>query len=92
MLLTSGQDSRTINIWIEKPEYSSVDYILSITRNYSWRPYYICRWIIEASSNADKVPLAYHAGKYYNIMNTNVVKPSQQERERIRKNVEKHKK
>ena len=40
--------------------------------------------VIEASNNADKVPLAYHKGRYF-IMNTNVVKPSQEERERIRK-------
>ncbi|HZA69990.1 MAG TPA: flavin reductase family protein [Nitrososphaeraceae archaeon] len=47
--------------------------------------------VIEASNNADKVPLAYHEGRYF-IMNTNVVKPSQEERERIRKILEKHKK
>lgn len=46
--------------------------------------------VIEASSNADKVPLAYHVGRYF-ILNTNVVKPSQEEHERIRKVVEKHK-
>ena len=46
--------------------------------------------VIEASSNADKVPLAYHEGRYF-IMNTNVVKPSQEERERIRRVVEKYK-
>lgn len=46
--------------------------------------------VIEASNNADKAPLAYHRGKYF-IMNTNVVKPSQEERERIRQVVEKHK-
>jgi flavin reductase (DIM6/NTAB) family NADH-FMN oxidoreductase RutF len=47
--------------------------------------------VIEASNNADKVPLAYHEGRYF-IMNTNVVKPSQEERERIRMILEKHKK
>jgi flavin reductase (DIM6/NTAB) family NADH-FMN oxidoreductase RutF len=47
--------------------------------------------VIEASNNADKVPLAYHEGRYF-IMNTNVVKPSQEEREKIRKVLEKHKK
>ena len=40
---------------------------------------------------SDKVPLAYHGGRYF-ILNTNVAKPSQEERERIRKVVEKHKK
>jgi flavin reductase (DIM6/NTAB) family NADH-FMN oxidoreductase RutF len=45
--------------------------------------------VIEASSNADKVPLAYHGGRYF-ILNTNVVKPSQEERERIRRVIEKH--
>lgn len=47
--------------------------------------------VLEASNNADKVPLAYHEGRYF-IMNTYVVKPSQEERERIRKILEKHKK
>ena len=47
--------------------------------------------VIEASNNSDKVPLAYHGGRYF-ILNTNVAKPSQEERERIRKVVEKHKK
>jgi flavin reductase (DIM6/NTAB) family NADH-FMN oxidoreductase RutF len=47
--------------------------------------------VIEASNNADKVPLAYHGGRYF-ILNTNVVKPSHEERERIKKVVEKHKK
>jgi flavin reductase (DIM6/NTAB) family NADH-FMN oxidoreductase RutF len=46
--------------------------------------------VVEASNNATKSPLAYHRGKYF-IMNTNVVKPSQEERERIRQVVEKHK-
>jgi flavin reductase (DIM6/NTAB) family NADH-FMN oxidoreductase RutF len=45
---------------------------------------------IEASSNADKVPLAYHGGRYF-VLNTNVIKPSQEERERIRRVIEKHK-
>ena len=47
--------------------------------------------VIEASINADKVPLAYHGGRYF-IMNTNVVKPSQEERERVRRVVEKYSK
>lgn len=47
--------------------------------------------VIEASSNPDKAPLAYHGGRYF-IMNTNVVKPSHEERDRIRMVVEKHKK
>ncbi len=45
--------------------------------------------VIEASSNPDKVPLAYHGGKYW-IMDTNLVKPSKEERERIKKVVEKY--
>ena len=45
---------------------------------------------IEASSSADKVPLAYHGGRYF-VLNTNVVKPSQEERERTRRVIEKHK-
>ena len=45
---------------------------------------------IEAASNADKVPLAYHGGRYF-VLNTNVVKPSQEERERIRRIIEKPK-
>jgi flavin reductase (DIM6/NTAB) family NADH-FMN oxidoreductase RutF len=45
---------------------------------------------IEASSNADKLPLAYHGGRYF-ILNTNIVKPSQEEREKIRRVIEKHK-
>ncbi len=47
--------------------------------------------VMEASNNPDKVPLAYYGGKYF-ILNTNVVKPSQEERERMRKVIEKHKK
>ena len=47
--------------------------------------------IIEASNNPEKAPLAYHAGKYF-VMNTTVAQPSDGERERIRKIVEKHKK
>ena len=39
--------------------------------------------VVEASSNADKEPLAYHGGRYF-ILNTNVVKPSHEERERIK--------
>jgi flavin reductase (DIM6/NTAB) family NADH-FMN oxidoreductase RutF len=46
--------------------------------------------VIEASNNSDKAPLAYHEGRYF-ILNTNVVKPSHGERERIKKVVEKHK-
>jgi hypothetical protein len=46
--------------------------------------------VVEATSNVEKAPLAYHGGRYF-ILNTNVVKPSQEERERIRKVVEKHK-
>ena len=47
--------------------------------------------VLEASNNPEKGPLAYHGGKYF-IMNTNVAKPTDEERERIRKIVEKHKK
>jgi flavin reductase (DIM6/NTAB) family NADH-FMN oxidoreductase RutF len=35
--------------------------------------------VVEASNNPDKVPLAYHRGKYW-IMDTNLVKPSMKER------------
>lgn len=45
--------------------------------------------VIEASGNSE--PLAYHGGRYW-IMNINVQKPSQDERERIRKIVEKYRK
>lgn len=45
---------------------------------------------IESSSNADKVPLAYYGGRYF-VLNTNVIKPSQEERERIKRVIEKHK-
>ncbi len=47
--------------------------------------------VVEASDNPEKAPLAYHAGKYF-VMNTNVPMPSDEERERIRKIIEKHKK
>ena len=47
--------------------------------------------VIEASNNPDKVSLAYYGGRYF-IMNTNVEKPSYEEREKIRKVVEKYKK
>ncbi|MEK6909708.1 MAG: flavin reductase family protein, partial [Candidatus Aenigmatarchaeota archaeon] len=43
--------------------------------------------VVEASNNPKKEPLAYHKGKYW-IMNTNVVKPSDKERERIKTIVE----
>jgi len=45
--------------------------------------------VVEASNNPDKVPLAYHKGKYW-AMDTNLVKPSMEERERIKKVVEKY--
>jgi flavin reductase (DIM6/NTAB) family NADH-FMN oxidoreductase RutF len=47
--------------------------------------------VVEASDNPEKAPLAYHAGKYF-VMNTNVPMPSDEERERTRKIIEKHKK
>ena len=47
--------------------------------------------VVEASNNPEKAPLAYHAGKYF-VMNTTVPKPSDEERKRIRKIIEKHKK
>ncbi len=47
--------------------------------------------VVEASNNSDKEPLAYYNGRYW-IMNTNVAKPSQEERERVRSIVEKFKK
>jgi flavin reductase (DIM6/NTAB) family NADH-FMN oxidoreductase RutF len=46
--------------------------------------------VIEASNNPEKPPLAYHNGRYF-ILNTNVVKPTNEERERIRKILEKYK-
>ena len=52
--------------------------------------YFCTSYKVEATSNPEKAPLAYHGGRYF-ILNTNVVKPSQEERERIRKDVEKHK-
>ena len=45
--------------------------------------------IVEASNNPDKVPLAYHKGKYW-ILDTNLIKPSKEERERIKKVVERY--
>ena len=47
--------------------------------------------VVEASNNPDKVPLAYHKGKYW-IMNTNLAKPSMEERQSIKKIVEKYSK
>jgi len=47
--------------------------------------------VVEASDNPDKEPLAYHAGRYW-IMNANVAKPSQEERDRLKKVVEKFRK
>ena len=47
--------------------------------------------VVEASNNPDKQSLALHGGKYW-IMSTNAEKPSQEERERIKKIVEKFKK
>ena len=45
--------------------------------------------VVEASNNPDKVLLAYHKEKYW-ITDTNLVKPSKEERERIKKVVEKY--
>jgi len=45
--------------------------------------------VVEAYNTPDKVPLAYHRGKYW-IMDTNLVKPTKEERERIKKVVEKY--
>ena len=47
--------------------------------------------VVDVSTNSNKEPLVYHNGKYW-IMNTNVAKPSQSERERTRKIVETFKK
>ena len=47
--------------------------------------------VVEASNNPQKEPLAYYEGKYF-IMNEKVEKPSDEERERMRQIVEKHKK
>lgn len=47
--------------------------------------------VLEVSNDADKAPIGYHNGRYW-IMNSNVQKPSQEERERFRNVVEKFKK
>jgi flavin reductase (DIM6/NTAB) family NADH-FMN oxidoreductase RutF len=47
--------------------------------------------VIEASNNPNKIPLAYYGGKYWTI-NTDLIKPSVRERERIKKVVEKYRK
>jgi len=47
--------------------------------------------ISEITHNSEKEPLAYHKGNYW-IMNTNIQKPSDKERERIKKIIEKYKK
>lgn len=47
--------------------------------------------VVEATNNPDKEPLAYHKGRYW-LMNTNVPKPSDEERQRISNIVEKYKK
>ena len=47
--------------------------------------------VVEVSNNPDKVPIAYHKGKYW-IMETNLAKPSIEERQRIKKVVEKYSK
>lgn len=47
--------------------------------------------VVEASNNADKIPLAYYEGKYWTV-NTDLIKPSERERERIKKVVEKYRK
>ena len=46
--------------------------------------------IVEATRGM-KEPLAYHRGKYW-LLDNNAPKPCETERERIKKNVEKHKK
>jgi hypothetical protein len=47
--------------------------------------------VIEASNNPDKILLDYYEGKYWTI-NTDLIKPSVRERERIKKVVEKYRK
>ncbi len=47
--------------------------------------------VVEASNNTYKEPLAYHKGRYW-LMNENVVKPSDQERQRVKGIVEGFKK
>ncbi len=47
--------------------------------------------VVEGSNSPEKPPLAYHNGRYF-MMNTTVVKPSDEERERIREILKKHKK
>jgi flavin reductase (DIM6/NTAB) family NADH-FMN oxidoreductase RutF len=47
--------------------------------------------VVEASNNPEKEPLAYYEGKYF-IMNKGIEKPSDEERERMKQIVEKHKK
>jgi flavin reductase (DIM6/NTAB) family NADH-FMN oxidoreductase RutF len=46
--------------------------------------------VVETSDNSDKSPLAYHGGKYF-ILDTNVVKPSPEERQNMRNILEKYK-
>ena len=47
--------------------------------------------VIEVSLNSSKTPLAYHKGKYGQV-EFNIPKPTQEEREKINKILEKHKK
>ena len=46
--------------------------------------------VIDATHNPEKQPLVYHDGKYWSL--ESAMKPKQEERETIRKVVEKHKK
>ena len=44
--------------------------------------------VIDATQNSEKQPLVYHDGKYWSL--ESVIKPKSQERETIRKVMEKH--
>jgi hypothetical protein len=45
--------------------------------------------VIDATQNSEKQPLVYHDGKYWSL--DTIIKPKIEEREAVRKVVEKHK-
>ncbi len=46
--------------------------------------------VIDATQNSEKKPLVYHDGKYWSL--ESIIKPKPEEREKLRKVMEKHRK
>ena len=62
----------------------------AISRNYMWRSYNVYCEVMDAINNPEKQSLIYNDGKYWSLQS--LIKPSQEERERMRRVLEKYQK